>query len=246
MTLVSLRRLWTIVGAFLAAYTINAFLNDRGAKMAFKVALVDDRHVPNAFFSIIIIGLTLSVLTFIGRLHARQVQDVTGLARLPVVALDDVDPKTKIGSLYQLFFFVLFVLIPALSLLQFWGQLITHGRVFSAESVKAADPAVPGIELRSAEGIWQVLRLPLNSRRLCLVTSDDAYHFSASGKPGDPSSGSPCSATDMTGWSGGSDFLPIFSPLIVIVATAAGWVGVLMLAILLWPLRSLLRRYGVT
>jgi len=230
----SLQSIWTAVGLFLIGYTINAFLKDRGANLLFKPALVDERHVSNDYFSIIIIGFVLFVLSYVGLLYAHQKGPGAGVNGIPLTGLKIMDLSQDLFAKYQLFFYVLFIVVPSLTLLQFWGQLISHGRLFQDANLPTGSPPLEGIPLNSIQGLARALTLPLNSGRICLVTSDDAYRFHAAANAANDVTGSPCSATDMKGWDGGSDFIPLLSPFLLIGATLLGWIAAARFSIYIW------------
>lgn len=230
----NLNKLWNVTALFLVGYTGNAFLQDRRGTLLFKEHLVDNRHVPNDYFSIIVVGVILGLISTIGVSYSRRVANKRNQSGMPVVYLEPEDRLDLPMRAYQGFCFFAFVVVPFLALFQFWGQLTAHGRLFEDVQVRPNDPPVPGHPLNTLDGIETALTLLPNGKRFCLVTSDDAYRFS--GEPG--KSGSPCSDSDMKGWSGGIDFIPIFSPTVLILSTAFGWLGAVYLSYSLLMRRS--------
>jgi hypothetical protein len=222
--MLALTGIWTTVALYLVTYTVNAFLHDRGGPLPFKRVLFDERHVPNDYYSIIAVGSVLFVLCVIGLYYARlQGPPGVGVKGIPVVGLKSLDLPPDLFVKYQFFFYVIFIVLPAASLLQFWGQLVTDGRLFHDAQIAAGSPPVEGISLNSVQGLIKALTLPPGSGRICLVTSNDAYRFQAAAGSVNTATGSPCSKKDMKGWDAGIEFVPLISPLLLIGATFLGW-----------------------
>ena len=230
MTNANISRVWAVVGLFLLGYTINAFLHDRGAGAIVKQALLDDRHVPNDYYSIIIVGFTLGLLCIVGCVYQRRVLSQTNVNRLPIVGFRRPEMSDWKIRVYQWFFYIVLVVLPSLALLQFWGQMTSHGRLFEDIQIGQKDAPLEGQALNTFRGLVKGFTTLPNGKRICLVTTDDVYRFSGEFQK----SGSPCSNSDMKGWSGGADFLPIISPALLVGATLIGWLGALYLSYSIW------------
>jgi hypothetical protein len=218
----ALRQLWSILGAVTAYYSLSAWLHSQGGGALFSAAFVDDRKVPNAYFSIIIVGVLVTLLCLIGARYAQLKRSNgvgAGLARLPVSVIEAVDTKKLDGRLFQTFFVITFILIPLGSTIHFWDKLTTNGHVFSH----------PQDDLQAKSRDW-----PLSSQwyshavlfgeqgvlRYCIAHQDSADS---------PPNGNPCVAVNGTE-RGGVDWLPIWSPLLLLLSTFGAWATALFFA----------------
>jgi hypothetical protein len=130
MTNLHLQKLWSAVGAILLFYSLNALSQDRGGALLFKLVLLDERKAPNAYFSIIVIGVLLTLLAAIGRLYVKQSLGQPAFGRWPVVWLSELDTAKTTGKLYQAFFLAIFIAIPLFCLAHFWKEMTSDGALY--------------------------------------------------------------------------------------------------------------------
>lgn len=136
MTRIHLNKLWTAIGLALAFYMFNAWSASRGGALLFKMVLLDERKVPNAYFSIIVIGLLSALASMIGRLYALQSNAApTRFDRWPVIGLTDLDMRAPAAKAYQSFFLILILILPLASLIHFWRIVIDDGALFWKKEV---------------------------------------------------------------------------------------------------------------
>lgn len=134
----ALTKLWTALGSILAYYSANAWLHDRNAGLLFDVLLIDERRVPNAYFSIIIVGTLLILTCKVGAAYAKLQPHANWAGRIPVVFVDSLMFDTRAARLYQAAVLFAFVVLPAGCLLHMCNQLYKYGALFPDVKVARA------------------------------------------------------------------------------------------------------------
>ncbi len=124
MSVKHLRQLWTVLGAVLAFYTLNAWIVSQGGQAIFDVDLIEDRPRVGALVAIPICSALLFTLCRIGTKHAQHIRIQKWHVRLPVVWLENLDTSSPEGRWYQRFFLLVYVIIPAAALAHFVGKVI--------------------------------------------------------------------------------------------------------------------------
>jgi hypothetical protein len=147
MTRLGLARVWSVLGALLGIYSTGTWIILQGGKSFADIPGLDGRApVTSAYQAILMIGVLLSALCAAGIQHIRTIETARD-PLLPIVAIGDVGPHTlNTWSMrfYQGFFFVFFVLIPALSLYQLNISLFQRGILWHE-----GDPALGSILLKN-------------------------------------------------------------------------------------------------
>jgi hypothetical protein len=142
-----LTRVWSVVGALLALYAVGTWVILQGGKSFAEIPGLDGRApVVSAYEGVVIIGTLLGLLSGVGILHMRSRRADEAL--LPIVGIGDVGPhdmRSGAMHLYQAFFFVVFLLIPAIALYQLNAAVLQRG-IFWHDS----DAALAGIASRNA------------------------------------------------------------------------------------------------
>lgn len=119
-------RLFAIVGAFLALYSVSIWSLSQGGNAISSVPGLDPRApVVSAYFAIIFIGILLCLASLLAIVHARATSD-TADGRFPAVWLGTTkfkDPKALSARLYVAFLFTVTLLVPAASLVHLNGKL---------------------------------------------------------------------------------------------------------------------------
>lgn len=216
--------------------------------MLFKVAMIDEREVPNAYFSIIICGVLLTVLAIIGRAYARKSVSLPRFARWPVVGLEDLDFSSWSARIYQSFFLLVFVVVPLAAVIHFWDELTKYGAIFRKDIVVVgADRGdVPVLELQKGglaspplklDSIWSIWGPMPEGRHLCLASwqgGNEGLRQLLSAKAEIARNTSvptvvahdPCKDSDSPRWQGGVTWVPVVSPLLLVFSTVFGLVAV--------------------
>lgn len=133
MSAVQLKKLWTLIGAVLVFYSLNAWLVGQGVNSVFNATLLDARPRFVSLFAIPICSVLLVLLCHIGIAYARATPTGSWHARIPVVWLDAVDTKTRAGMIYQGFFVVMFLLVPCAALIHFLQKVASVNLVKDGE-----------------------------------------------------------------------------------------------------------------
>ena len=219
----ALGRLWTIIGS--VNYVLAAWIHGQGGGVLFGATFVDDRQVPNAYFSIIIGGTLTALICLIGARHAqlkRAEGARPGLGRMPVSVVEDADAQSWDGFVYQAFFLVVFVLIPLAGNIHFWDKLVSNGHVFSHPRTTVAATDSP---LRTELFSKRVLFGQDGINRFCIAHADSTAALPA---------GNPCEEVKDQPQRGGPDWLPIWSPLLLALPTLSAWAAALWFAFALF------------
>jgi hypothetical protein len=143
-----LGRIWGILGALLALCAIGTMIVLQGGKSFAEIPGLDAKSpVTSAYLGIPIIGTLLGILGIIGLLYMRtERKQEEGL--FPIVAVADLGPHrmaTISMLLYQGFFVLVFLLIPAFSLYQLGSVVLQRGVLWHE-----GDPALGSIVLKNA------------------------------------------------------------------------------------------------
>lgn len=143
-----LTRVWSVLGALLALYAIGTWVNLQGGKSFADLPGLDGRApIISAYEAVVIIGTLLGILSGVG---IQYMHNAAGQreALLPVVGIGDVGPHDKRSwamRLYQTFFFLVFLLVPAVALYQLNTAVLQRGVLWHN-----GDPALSGIVLQNA------------------------------------------------------------------------------------------------
>lgn len=148
MSLSGLARIWSFLGALLALYAAGTWLILQGGKSLAELPGLEGRSpVTSAYEAVLIIGLLLGVLSAVGITYMRKSQG-NGQGLLPVVAIADTGPhdmKSWSMRVYQGFFVLIFLFLPAISLYKLNSDVIRDGVLWHND-----DPALGSIALKNA------------------------------------------------------------------------------------------------
>lgn len=238
----TLAKLWTALGAILAYYSANAWLQDRGAGLLFKALLIDNRLVPNAYFSVIIIGLLLTVTSILGVAYARLHPSANWAGRVPIVFVKRLDFDSRAARTYQAAILFAFVVLPATCLVHMCNQLYKYGALFPDATVtRATSDACPsGVQFsRTKACAPEAFRLKGSGMlaaaihtgpERCIMAWHGGYRglldrFAAQGaatkaarteSKEDLPTHNACRDNDKLSWTGGVTWVPIVSPLVMV------------------------------
>jgi hypothetical protein len=242
----ALSKLWTVLGSVLLFYTLNAWLQSQGGGLLFKVAILDEREVPNAYFSIIICGTLLTVLCLIGSEFARISAGLSRFGRWPVVELEELDFGDRSARVYQVFFLLIFVAVPLGAIVHFWDEMISHGAVFRKDIVVLAPASGEGGAARLVLEVGGDADAPVKfkpiasiggpvppGKTLCLASwqggneglSTLLYARALADEGRVPSARvahDPCRDSEQPKWYGGVTWLPVLSPVLLLTTTLGG------------------------
>ena len=148
MSRAGLSRIWSVLGALLALYSIGTWIILQGGKSFAELPGLDGRApITSAYEAVLIVGTLLGILSGVGILYVRS-NRTSGEALLPVVAIADAGSH-KMNSwsmrLYQAFFFAGYLLIPVVSLYQLNGAVLQRGVLWHEK-----DAALGAILVRNA------------------------------------------------------------------------------------------------
>ena len=125
-----LSRVWSVLGALLALYAIGTWIIVQGGKSFAEIPGLDGRaQVVSAYQAALAVGILLGILSAVGIQYMRKPAK-KGETLLPVVAIADLGPhqaRSWSMRLYQGFFFLVFLLIPAAALLQLNQIVLDRG-----------------------------------------------------------------------------------------------------------------------
>jgi hypothetical protein len=127
-----LGKLWTVIGAILLYYALNAWIVTQGGHEIFGMRLVAANRVPAAMVAIPICALLLIATSAIGILYALRTEP-RWPDRIPVVGFETLNTKAPESKVYQGAMLFLLSILPALSLIHFWrmftqAKLVTTSR----------------------------------------------------------------------------------------------------------------------
>lgn len=113
-------KLWSAIGLALSFYALNAWIASQGGKPFIAGGLLlEDRPVLTAIVAIPICAALPALTAELGIRHARGTRDQPWHARLPVVWLTGLKTGSCEGMLYQVFFLLLFIVMPVAALVHF-------------------------------------------------------------------------------------------------------------------------------
>lgn len=222
-------------GWFGLVFAVSVQLITQGNVLVVSVPGLDNR-IPNlsAFFAIPIIGITLAIMTTAGALHAALPRR-PGEAASPIAGLGDaagtIDARRRSARLYISAMLVLFIAPPVWSL----GHLsrVVMDRAGIWNEVQSPPVVVPPacfmpfpLSRRCDADGAQVAAIRADGiQRLSLADNRcDPHHIRLPG--GAPPTCEPSAiCADRRERCRGVDWLPVWSPLAIIVPTVAGWGG---------------------
>jgi hypothetical protein len=147
MSRLGLARVWSVLGTLLAIYSTGTWIILQGGKSFAEIPGLDGRApVTSAYQAVLIIGVLLGLLCAVGLQHVRAPRTAED-SLLPIVAMGDVGPHnlhTWSMRLYQSFFFLVFITIPAISLYQLNTSIFQRGILWHE-----GDPALGSISLKN-------------------------------------------------------------------------------------------------
>jgi hypothetical protein len=170
-----LARVWAILGALLAIYATGTWIILQGGKYFTEMPGLEGRApVTSAYQAVLIIGVLLGVLSAVGLQYMRTTKSVRETL-LPVVAIDNIGPheiRSWSMRLYQSFFFIIFLIVPAVSLYQLNMAVLQRGVLWHQD-----DPALGGIALKNAFDITRGTSDQDKKEHACVneVTRSDGF-----------------------------------------------------------------------
>jgi hypothetical protein len=139
---------WSVLGALLALYAIGTWVILQGGKSFAELPGLDGRApVISAYEAVVIVGTLLGILSGVGIQYMHNIRGA-GEALLPVVGIGDTGPhdtRSLAMRLYQSFFFLVFLLVPAVALYQLNAAVLQRGVIWHD-----GDAALGGIALQNA------------------------------------------------------------------------------------------------
>jgi len=139
---------WSYLGALLALYAAGTWLILQGGKSFAELPGLEGRApVTSAYEAVLVIGLLLGILSAVGIRHMRKSHG-DGLGLLPVVAIADLGPHDMSSwtmRLYQGFFVLVFLLLPAAALYELNDDVLERGVLWHD-----TDPALGAIAIKNA------------------------------------------------------------------------------------------------
>jgi hypothetical protein len=135
------------LGALLALYAIGTWIILQGGKSFAEIPGLEGKApVTSAYQAVLIVGTLLGILSAVGIRYMRT-SAVPDEGLLPIVAIADVGPH-DMGSwtmrLYQTFFFLIFLLVPAVALYQLNDAVLERGVLWHD-----SDPALGAIVVKN-------------------------------------------------------------------------------------------------
>lgn len=145
MTREALGRIWGVLGTFLAVYTFNAWSKSQGGPALGEVLLLDSRPRIASLYAFFVIAVLLALLAFVGTLHARRSQG-SWVNRLPLVGFAPeisarINRKDRSVLVYQLASLVIFVVLPALSLVHLGREVLSEAAIWNRHRPESAGHA---------------------------------------------------------------------------------------------------------
>ncbi len=137
---------WTFLGAAVSLTALNVFIQSQGGLLFTGGYLIEKRPVIASFDAVFIVSAMLIVVCLAAGKHARLSMSDAWATRLPIIGDDGKDPvETRSWSLrcYQGFFLLVFVLVPAFSLLHFNDKVWNAGVVWKSDTPESAVNAIP-------------------------------------------------------------------------------------------------------
>lgn len=130
----SLARLFSVVGGFLALYSLSIWIVTQGGAAITELPGLDSRApVVSAYFAIIVIGIALCIVALSGAAYARLPRGPEHTA-LPLVGLGDkpdVSPASRSVKIYVACVLVVCVLVPAATLYHLNKTVAGRGRLWN-------------------------------------------------------------------------------------------------------------------
>ncbi len=228
--------LFVRAGWFGLVFAISVQLITQGNVLVVSVPGLDNR-IPNlsAFFAIPIIGIALAITTTAGALHAALPRR-PGEGATPIAGLGDaagtIDARRRSARIYASAMLIIFIVPPAWSLGHLSRVVMNRAAIWNeAQSPPAVVrpacflPFPPSLRCPDAE-LAQVPAIRADGpQRLSLADNRCDPHFDQPPSYAPP----PCERSAMCvqrpSRCRGVDWLPIWSPVAIIVPTLAGWGG---------------------
>lgn len=120
MTPLQMSKVWSVVSLFLLYYALNSYLVTQGGETIFGATLIMKSRVPAGFLAIPICSCLLLMASIIGIVFARR-NGPRWADRIPLVGFEQLDNTKGEAKVYQAVMLVLLSLVPALTLIHFWG-----------------------------------------------------------------------------------------------------------------------------
>jgi hypothetical protein len=158
MTREQISKIWTVVSLFLLYYAVNTYLVTQGGQPVFGATLISISRIPAATLGIPICSLLLIVCSLIGINYAHKSEPMWA-ARIPLVAFEKIDVRSREGKIYQGTMLAALTLLPLVSLVHFWNLFAT------ADLVTTKNPAVHIPSVWS----WSALTSLDDPARICSV-----------------------------------------------------------------------------
>ncbi len=202
MPLSFLSKVWGLVGAFLAVYTLNAWSRSQGGPSFGKDLLLDGRPIIDSFYATVVVSLLLAfvslvALTYARRCHGRRWQERVPIPWFDEAAWSKANPNDPVFKAFASALLLLFIALPAASLVHFNGKVLKYGVVWNpaASSVpllRVADVlpwigvhrANPVLAAENARGDVE-LRLASNHND-ALMSHDPNFNPSGNNRPSQP------------------------------------------------------------
>lgn len=163
MTSAAYARLYKIIAGFCLLFSLSVhLLTQGGGSLAELPGLDGGQPVISAYFAVMVTGLLLFLAGALAVLHLRALlaernDGLMPVAALPLVGLgetaEDVDPAHKSTRRYSVIVFVLFAMIPTLSLVHMARVVADRGTIWSLD-----DSTVPVVRAICAMGVnWPLV-----------------------------------------------------------------------------------------
>jgi hypothetical protein len=117
-------KIWGFIGKYLVAVTLATWATVQGAPGLFGINAADKYSLIAALFGIVICAPLLVVMGYVGAQYAKSIDHKTWAGRIPVVGLSEIDFRSRDGKLFQGFFLIAYVLVPAGGLVHFVRTLL--------------------------------------------------------------------------------------------------------------------------
>jgi TRAP-type C4-dicarboxylate transport system permease small subunit len=123
----------------LVAVTLATWATVQGAPELFGINAADKHSLIAALFGIVICVPLLVVMGYVGAQYAKSIDEPKNWAgRIPVVGLSAIDFRSRDGKLFQGFFLIVYVLLPAAGLVHFLRTLSVFLRAKVAAMARAS------------------------------------------------------------------------------------------------------------
>lgn len=137
----SVEKLWTLLSAFIAAFTIDAWLASAGGPSIMGALILDERRNINSFYSSLLIAFSLISVSLLGHVIARRYTDATNWAsRFPRPAFFDqketISPHSKSYKAFQLTGIFFILIVPMASQIHLPRMVLGHTEVWDRCSIK--------------------------------------------------------------------------------------------------------------